>query len=306
MNVIGHASNRQTRDEPRGILLILISALLFSLMSLFVRGLAAELHSASMVWYRSLLQMLALSIWTRSYFAGGAAAPPLGLQVLGKIRIHFFRGAFGILSMYSLYFALHELPMALANLLAMSSVFWAALCARVFLGERWTRRQVGFGILMCLGVACSLWPSGREDAWVLSFKGVAAALLSGLFMGLAQTVLRRMRQTYGAREIVFFFGWTGFLLTTPVFLSNPEAPASLASAAALVALSALAIGGQFLLTSGFRTTRTLTASLCQFQGTLLTAVWGAVFLAELPPRAFFLGVVLVLVGIWGLVGGKRG
>lgn len=291
---VGHSQTAHDL-ERRGITLILLSALMFSAMSLCVRLLRDELRAETVVWYRSIFQLLFLA----PFFLKGKK--PGGIW-LDKFRVHFLRGALGIASMYLLYQALGLMPLGLATLLTMTSVFWAAVSSRVFLKEHWTGRQIAMGALICCGVGFCLWNPGEfTGSWKYSWLGIVAALACGMSMGLTQTILRQMRQTFQTLEIVFFFGVCGVVLTTPVFLTKPEMPQSWWTWAVLVSLSAAATLGQLLMTEGFRYARTLTASLCQFQGTILNVLWGFLFLAEAPPVWFFLGAGLVAAGILGLV-----
>lgn len=268
---------------------------MFSAMSLCVRLLRNELGAESVVWYRSLLQVAFLG-----YFYLGRT--PVSIDWTEKFRVHFLRGALGIASMYLLYQALGLMPLGLATLLSMTSVFWAAVSSRVFLKEHWTPRQIGMGALICAGVVLCLWNPGElAGSWRYSPLGIVAALACGMSMGLTQTILRQMRQSYRTIEIVFFFGVCGVVLTTPVFLTKPELPTSAMTWVILVCLAAVATAGQLLMTEGFRYARTLTASLCQFQGTILNVLWGFLFLRETPPVWFFFGAALVALGIVGLL-----
>lgn len=285
----------QHEQEKRGITLILLSALMFSAMSLCVRLLRDELRAESVVWYRSVLQVVFLAY----FFLKHSGAQVVWTE---KFRVHFLRGALGIASMYLLYQALGLMPLGLATLLSMTSVLWAAVSSRVFLKEQWTHRQIGMGGLICGGVALCLWNPGElTGLWRYSPLGIVAALACGMSMGLTQTILRQMRQSYRTIEIVFFFGVCGVVLTTPVFLTKPEMPGSWETWAILVCLAIVATAGQLLMTEGFRYARTLTASLCQFLGTILNILWGFLFLRETPPVWFFLGALLVASGIVGLV-----
>ena len=277
------------------MLVIVTGGVFFSVMSLGVRLSRDVFRPDSLVFYRSLCQALVLLPWLSLYFADGGS-------LLKKLKAHFLRGAFGVVSMFLLYIALQNLPMGLAYLLAMTSVLWATLLVRVFLKEKLSRKQVFFGAASCLGVAIALYGSDRGGvSWSLNFVGVASALACGFTMGMALVILRSMRRSMGAPEIVFFFGATGTFLTLPCFLSGPQIPHSSFELGLLLWVGLTGTVGQFLMTVGFRYVNTMTASMCNLSQTVPTLAFGFLALGEVPPLIFFVGTALVIGGIVGLL-----
>lgn len=274
--------------------MVLLAAVFFSLMSLGVRVSRHAFRSDSNVFYRSLIQVLVLVPGCAAYFRGGTW--------YDKIRAHFPRGAFGIISMFFLYIALHHLPLGLAYLLAMTSAPWATVLARVFLKETMTKAQAVYGALSLVGVAVALLLSGgSQETWSLNATGIVSGLLAGLFMGMALTILRRMRQAMGTREIVFFFGLTGIVFTLPYFVSAPELPRTMKDVGVLLWIGLCAAAGQILLTTGFRYTSTMAAATSNLSQILISLVLGFVVLGEKPPLGFYAGAALLCAGIWGIM-----
>lgn len=274
--------------------MVLLAAIFFSLMSLGVRVSRHAFRSDSTVFYRSLIQVLVLLPGCAAYFRGGT--------LYEKIRAHFPRGAFGIISMFFLYIALHHLPLGLAYLLAMTSAPWATILARVFLKESVTKAQAVYGAISLLGVAVALVLSGGDhEAWSLNVTGVVSGLLAGLFMGMALTILRRMRQAMGTREIVFFFGMTGVVFTLPYFVAAPQLPHTFQDVGVLLWIGLSAVAGQLLLTTGFRYTSTMAAATGNLSQIVISLVLGFGVLGEKPPLGFYLGTALLGLGIWGLM-----
>lgn len=285
---------RQTSPYAYGIGLILASAFFFSLMSLCVRLSRQMFRPDATVFYRNLIQVLVLLPGCSQYFRGGS--------LWDKIRAHFPRGAFGVVSMFFLYIALHHLPLGLAYLLAMTSAPWATLLARVFLKETLTQAQAIYGSVCLVGVATALVLSHREgEAWGLDSVGVMSGLAAGFCMGMAMTILRRMRGTMGTREIVFFFGMTGMVFSLPGFWVQPQWPRDFTEAGFLLLIGVPAAIGQLLLTTGFRYTTTMAAATSNLSQILITLVLGFFVLGEKPPWGFYLGAGLLALGIWGLV-----
>lgn len=275
--------------------LVLASTFFFSLMGLGIRWARGTFRADSLVFYRSLVQTLCLLPWLKEYFA--AERSP---NFRRKFKIHFVRGVFGIASMLFLYIAYHHIPLAFASLLAMTSVFWASLLAWIFLGERCSLRQLGFALLTCLGLAISLVQSSREG-WTYNTIGIVSALVCGIFMGLAFTMLKKLRQELPSREIVFFFGLSGLVLTLPYFSLHPELPVTEREFFLVLFVGGTGTIGQILLTQGFRDTTTMVASITCLFTPLLNLAVGFLFLGESPPLLFFLSIFFVLTGMVGLL-----
>jgi len=291
MTIQAQPESRQTRHRY-GMILILLAGVFFTLMSLGVRMLRNDFSAHTLVFYRCLFQALVVTPWALGLCRG---IPSVGLS---RARTHLLRGTFGISSMFLLYVALGELPLGLANLLAMTSVLWAALLSRLLLKESWTSVQASAALVSLIGIGITLWGSEQGlPAWQWTYFGVAAALGCGLFMGTALTVLRHMRQTVGAAEIVFFFGICGALLTLPAVVWRWEWPTSQTQWIWLLAIGVTATAGQILMTVGFRYTTTLVGTVCKLMEPVFNLAVGFHLLHEVPPGGFWIGATLVVVGM---------
>jgi S-adenosylmethionine uptake transporter len=273
--------------------LILLATLLFSIMSCLVRLGSDVFRADSFVFVRCFLQAAFLLPW----FVRGMR-PVSALRQ--SLPFHFFRGSIGIVSMWLLYFALSELPLVMVGLLGMTSVFWAGLLGSVFLKEHQGRASIGCALLICAGIGIVLIPD-HATAWTFSLTGVVAALLSGMSMGVAQTVIRQMRQNLGTVEIVFWFGVVGALLTSPFFVTHPQWPATLGEGGLLLGTALCATVAQLLLTYGYRFAPAMLGSLCLITGNVWNLGLGMGVLGELPPPHFWGGLILTAVGMVALL-----
>lgn len=284
--------------STKGVLFILAAAFCFSAMSLGVREARPYFRADVLVFYRSWVQFLVLVWFWRRFFAGG-----LNLTSLHeKFRTHFGRGAFGIASMFFLYVALQNVPLAMANQLVMTSVFWSTLFGWWWLGERVSRAQGMAGALVLAGVVLSLQRgSGGSQNWVFSLLGIAAGLCCGFFMGMAHTTVRKMRLGLGTREIVFFFAVSGILWTLPSFVFAPQIPRDAGQWGLLVGIGLTATLGQVLMTQGFFYATAYVGTVAKLSEFALNLMLGWVWLAEVPPPGFLFGIALVLAGLIGLL-----
>ncbi len=262
--------------------LLVAATLSFSLMSLLVRMASSHFRADTLVFTRSVLQALVILPWVGSFW-------PAKGHLLKTVRVHFVRGAIGICAMWMIYFALGKIPLIMCSLLTMTSVLWAALLARFFLEERQGKRRLLFASIACLGVVILLAPGEDFAGYSLPLVGVSAALLGGAFMGGAQTMIRLLRRTKGTLEIVFWFGVFGAVLMLPPFLVSPEIPATLEEWGYIGGVAAFAIGGQMLMTTGYRYTSALLGSVCMLVGNFWNLGLGLLILDEVPPLHFWMG-----------------
>ncbi len=132
----------------RGILLMLLSTLGFSLMHALIRYVSADLHPLQIAFFRNTFGFLVILPWFLRY---GLA--PLKTQRLG---LHAFRAVLNVTAMFAYFTALSLTPIAQVTALAFSAPIFAALLGVLLLGEvvhlrRWSAIALGFaGTLIIL------------------------------------------------------------------------------------------------------------------------------------------------------------
>lgn len=228
-------------DLPGAALSMLGASLLFAAMGLFVKLASAELPNTMVVFLRNAVGLLALLPW---------------LLWKGSVRLrtshpreHLLRGLAGLGSMYCFFYALAHLPLAEAVLLNYSLPMFMPLIEWLWLGERlpsrlWPPIAVGF-----VGIALVLKPGLG-----LFQPAAAVAVVSALLASVAQVGVRRLTATEPPERIVFYFA----LLSTSLS-ALPAVPTWRPPAAALwptlLAMGAVATGGQLLLTRAYSQAR---------------------------------------------------
>lgn len=276
-----------------GAAIVLFAAFLFSIMGLGIRLGRDNFRADNLVFYRSLIQALLLLPWLHGIIRNRST---------DRMRFHLYRGLFGILSMVAVYSALQRLPLALATLLSMTGVAWSTLFAAVFLGELTTRRQVYGGLIAISGLILVVIPAGGGGFWSNDLLGISLGLIGGLLMGAAHTLIRKLRvDDISMPEIVFYFSVTGMVLTLPGLMSHPQFPTTQFDWLTLFIVGVIGSLGQMLMTTGFKYTPTAVASLCILSQTPINVILGAIWLGEYPPALFYVGMVLVFLGIFRVV-----
>ena len=143
----------------RGIVYMLISTFIFSLMNVGIRWASNELHAFQIAFFRNLFGLLFMMPWLLKH----------GLSVLKTERMGLFwlRAVFGLISMLAFFWSLTVLPLSQAVALSFTVPIFVTIGAAVFLKEqvnwrRWLAIFTGFiGTLVILrpGTDVDLVPS---------------------------------------------------------------------------------------------------------------------------------------------------
>ena len=134
--------------NPRGIVLMLLGTVCYSLLHALIRYMSAELHPFELAFFRNLFGLLVLLPWFIRY--------GLALLKTNRLGLHSLRASLNVVAVLSYFYALSIVPLADATALSFTAPIFATLLAIVFLGEvvrtrRWTAILFGFaGTLVVL------------------------------------------------------------------------------------------------------------------------------------------------------------
>jgi drug/metabolite transporter (DMT)-like permease len=192
-------------NTGKGIVLKLVSAVFFAVMSALIRYLGARYPIGEVVFYRSAFAIVPiLALYT---LRGELAATVRTERPFGQAS----RGALSIVGMFCNFGALARLPLIEANAISFTSPLISVAFAALFLKERvriyrWSAVTVGF-----LGVLVVLAPhfSGDEMAVIMastaSVAGVVYALLGSITNAGTMIQTRKLTQSETTSSIVFYF-----------------------------------------------------------------------------------------------------
>ena len=187
-----------------GIVLKLVSVVLFALMSTLIRAAGQKFPLGEVVFFRSAFAIVPVVVfyaWRRELASVVVTRRPFG---------HLGRGLQGIAAMFVNFAALARLPLMDATAISFASPFITVMLAALILKERvrryrWTAIAIGL-----IGVIVMMWP-------YLDIKGTitlgtaertigAICALVGAFLN-AGTVIqtRRLTESETTSSIVFYF-----------------------------------------------------------------------------------------------------
>ncbi len=280
-------------NTGRGIVLKLISAVLFAVMSALIRYLGARYPIGEVVFFRSAFAIVPVMIvyaWRGELAAAVRTENPLGQAS---------RGALSIVGMFCNFGALARLPLIEANAIGFTSPLIGVALAALVLKERvriyrWTAVIVGF-----LGVLVVLAPhlSGDEltiaMASATSIAGVIYAIAGSFTNAGTMIQTRHLTKSERTSSIVFYFSLIcalSGLVTWPFGWIDADGGANLrcSSPSAFSAAS-----GHILLTESYRYASASVVAPFDYTSMIWALVLGYAMFGETPTVMIVLGSAII-------------
>jgi drug/metabolite transporter (DMT)-like permease len=279
-------------DTGRGIVLKLISAVLFAVMSALIRYLGARYPIGEVVFFRSafaIVPVLAVYAWRGELMAALRTESPLGQAS---------RGALSIVGMFCNFGALARLPLIEANAIGFSSPLIGVALAALVLKERvriyrWTAVSVGF-----LGVLVVLSPHLSGDE--LTIAMASAASVSGVIYAVAGSITnagtmiqtRHLTKSERTSSIVFYFSAIcalSGLVTLPFWWLTP----TWSELGVLTAIGFLGGLGHIFLTESYRYAAASVVAPFDYTSMVWALVLGYGMFGETPTFMVVLGSAII-------------
>lgn len=266
----------------KGIFYILLAALCFSLMSLFVR-MSGDIPVMQKAFFRNLIAlMFALGVLIKNRI------PLTWRQGDGKYL--FFRAFFGTVGLICNFYAIDRLAIADANMLNKLSPFFAILFSLLLLKEKIAPYQA-VCVAAAFGGAMFILRPGFDS--LVSFPALIG-LLGGLGAGAAYTMVRILggRGVKGP-VIVFWFSAFSCLSCLPYSIAH-YAPMSSAQLFYLLLAGLAASGGQFSITAAYTCAPAKDISIFDYSQIIFSSLLGVLFLHEMPHVLSFIGYFIII------------
>lgn len=271
------------KSKNLGILFIICSAFFFALMNLFVK-LAGDVPTMQKAFFRNAVALVS-SLFVLLKNRENLIVPK------GSMKYVLFRCIAGTLGIICNFYAIGKLPIADASILNKLSPFFAIVFSVFALKEKptkldWIAVCVAFG-----GALLVMKPTFSAEA-IPAISG----FLGGLGAGLAYTFLRKAT-SMGVKGpfIVFFFSFFSCIALSPALIFNYH-PMTTFQLISLILAGVGATGGQFFITAAYAKAPAKEISVYDYTIVLFTALFGVLFLNELPDLLSFIGYA-VIIGI---------
>ncbi len=276
----------------KGILLKLISAVMFTVMSALIRYLGADYPTGQVIFFRSafaILPVVMVYAWRGELMGALRTERPLGQAG---------RGALAIVAMFCNFGALARLPLIESNAIAFTTPLICVALAALILKERvriyrWSAVTIGFfGVLVVLAPHFS----GEELRVVLA----SAASVAGVTLALAGSVLnagaviqtRWLTQSETTSSIVFYFSLicaVAGLATWPFGWVKPTP----IEWVALLSIGLLGGTGHILLTESYRYASASVLAPFDYTSMVWALMLGYAFFGEVPTTMIVLGSAII-------------
>ena len=266
----------------KGILLIVLSAFCFALMSMFVR-LAGDVPSVQKSFFRNIVAaVFAAVILLRAH-----TRPRLTRDAWVYLLLRAFFGTLGILCNF---YAVDHLVLADASILNKMSPFFAILCSYFVLKEKITPARMVIVLGAFVGSLFVIKPSFQNTSLLPALVG----LLGGLGAGVAYTMVRKLGQL-GVKGpfIVFFFSAFSCLVTLPYLIFNYH-PMSSTQLLYLLLAGLSATGGQFTITAAYIYAPAREISVYDYSQIIFSSMLGFFVFGQTPDVWSILGYVLIV------------
>jgi drug/metabolite transporter (DMT)-like permease len=273
---------------PRAAGHMLLSALAFSLMTLFVKLAGARLPTQEIVLARALLTLLftLVALWH-------AGVAPLG----SKRPLLWLRGVTGSLALLCVYYAVTHLPLAEATVLQYLYPPITASLAAWLLHERLNRVVfvcLGLGIAGIVLVAQPSALFGLHSQPLPSFA-IAAAIGGAVLSACAYVIVRKLGATEHPLVIVLYFPLIALPISLPGLLEHFVWPHGVEWLWLLMVGVSTQIG-QVSITRALSLDAASRTAAYSYVQVPLSALWGALFFDAWPNGYSVLGALLILTG----------
>ena len=279
-------------NTGKGIVLKLISAVLFAVMSALIRYLGVRYPIGEVVFYRSafaIVPIILIYAWR-----GELAATVRTERPLGQLN----RGALSVVGMFCNFGALARLPLVESNAISFTSPLFSVAFAALFLKERvriyrWSAVIVGFiGVLVVLAPHLSGDELTIAMASATSVGGVIYAIAGSITTAGTMIQTRLLTQSETSSSIVFYFSLIcalAGLVTWPFGWIAPSGFEFLV----LAAIGFLGGMGHILLTESYRYAAASVVAPFDYTSMIWALILGYAMFGETPTVMIVVGSAII-------------
>ena len=274
-------SGSKNRQYTLAILFVILDSVGFSLMNFFVK-LSGDLPAMQKAFFRNAIALIVSAIvlaGTREKFRIKRESWPWLI----------LRSIFGSLGIFCNFWALSRLTIADASILNKMSPFFAIIMSIFILHE-----LPGVFEWFCVAAAFAGTLFVVKPTAGLASIPAAIGLAGGFFAGTAYTFVRLLgRKGERGPVIVMFFSAFSCLAFLPSLLFHYH-PMTAAQVLSLLGAGISASLGQLCVTKAYSLAPAKEISVFDYSQVLFAAIWGFLFLGEIPDMFSRIGYVIII------------
>ncbi len=280
-------------QKTKAVCLMLLSALLFSIMQMFVKWSSAWVGTFEQTFFRNLVSLVIAAGMVRRERRDMVQEVKNGGWAL------WGRSLFGFLGVLLFFYATGNARQADVAMLNRASPVFVTLFAAIFLKERITAVKIASTALCLLGAYIAMQPSFDSNPLPL-----LAALSAAVVAGIAYTMLSYCKNFTAPSVIIFHFSLLSTVCSAVLMLPSFVVP-PLPVCFMLLMVGVFAAGGQFLLTYAYRHAPASEVSIYQYAGVVFTAGLSYFAFGEALSGSSILGGVVILGAIFWVFESQR-
>lgn len=268
------------------------AGLSFALMGVFVKLASADFSSPELVFWRSFLALLFISMFL---YRPGAAASQRTLAG-PHLAMHLRRGLVGFVALVAFFYAIGHLPMSMAVTLNYTSPLFLVVLMPLSLGEHPRPLQYVAVALGFLGVAMLLRPWEAHGDLMPGLIG----LFSGFMAAVAYVHVRQLGKLHEPEwRTVFWFAAVGLVGAGALALILGWHVPALRHLGVLLGLGVFATFGQLSMTRAYRTGQTVLVSALAYSTVVFSTLLDVIIWNEPLPLVAWAGITLIVTaGVW--------
>ena len=287
---------------------MLIASFCFALTGACARWLRDDINPIELVLFRNLIGVIFIFYSLRNVPS---------VQLGGKPFLLIFRGLIGTLALYSFFYGISKIGLAISITYQQSYPVFLAIFSVYFFKDRLLRRE-WFAIILGFGGICLIFlPS--IDASTLTTKHHIIGLSNALMTGLAYLSIRGLSEIYDQRYIILSFMLSGIVL--PLFslgigtyyhpphldfiLQKIDIP-NLHDYPVILLLGLAALVGQIYLTKAFSYQKSGIIAAVGYSNIIFSIVFSTLLGDAFPKNTSLIGILcIILCGILISFKGKK-
>jgi drug/metabolite transporter (DMT)-like permease len=263
---------------------MLVAGFMFACMGVLVKHAAVFFSNTELVFYRSLVGLVATFLVMRAYCI------PLATD---HWKIHCWRGLSGLGGILLFFYCILQLPLATAISLNNTWPLFLAFLAVILLKEDCNWLLAGAVALGFFGAILLLQPTLNEGQWDIVLIGLG----SGLFAGIAHFNVKQLSELGESTwRIVFYFTLVCTVITGTWLFFTAFSPITIQGLMLALGVGSTATLAQLALSRAHRGGNTIVVGALAYSSVLFAGLFDLLFWNEGLPISAWLGMGLIVLG----------
>lgn len=284
--LIKYKSLSKLKLIDKGILFMLLSALIGALNGAVAKMLSVSMDPIEIVFYRNLLGVIIILYSLKKV--------PVSINT-SKLHLLFLRGIFGSLAMILFFYTIATIPLGEAVILNKTSPFFVSILAYYFMKESISTPTIFALIIGFAGVILIVEPFGIEIS-IDHFIGI----LGGFFAAAAYATIKKIKDIYDARIIMLSFMGIGVILPLLIILFTSFVQFKIHTDpmiwALIVFMALLSTSSQWFLTRAYSLSPASIIGVVSYTSIPFALGFGIMLGDSIPDIYTFLGIALIILG----------